>query len=379
MKISVSYSELFDVMNFSSVVLSDKSVEDRMKNVIFLIREGSVKVCFYTALTFCRTELENASVIDLEGDEWLFQVKAADLVKVLGGFTNLSKTKVEFLEFEESRNKVKVMISEVALKDEDSRMNQVSVFYLDNVPIIESVSRDIKMDFPSDPEVVNSGDILLYVDSLLPIMNNDSATSTGGKLNFAEDFVFVITSSMSAFFRNRLTESFKGMALGYSSVNFLKKLGSRGDLSVKRLEKYLCASVGVVEAFMRHQPVRIRYQQFVNRFSKENGLVVNRMYLKDVLRRMGSVSSEGNCKILENGDLSVENDSFSQIIPVDKTKGDVVGVGFKVSVPIIEKLIIGNDSVFPETVFIYLLKASSSYSLFITDRTGSWFTQTQVR
>ena len=267
MKISVSYSELFDVMNFSSVVLSDKSVEDRMKNVIFLVRDGSVKVCFYTALTFCRTELENASVIDLDGDEWLFQVKAAELVKVLSGFTNLSKTKVDSFEFEESRNKVKVMISEVALKDEDSRMNQVSVFYLDNVPIIESVGRDIKMDFPSDPEVVNSGDILLYVDSLLPIMSNDSATSTGGKLNFAEDFVFVITSSMSAFFRNRLTDSFKGMALGYSSVNFLKKLGSRGDLSVKRLEKYLCVSVGVVEAFMRHQPVRIRYQQFVNRFS----------------------------------------------------------------------------------------------------------------
>ena len=64
---------------------------------------------------------------------------------------------------------------------------------------------------------------------------------------------------------------------------------------------------------------------------------------------------------------------------MDKTKGEVVGIGFKVSVPIIEKLIIGNDSVFPETVFIYLLKASSSYSLFITDRTGSWFTQTQVR
>ena len=366
-------------MNFSSVVLSDKSVEDRMKNVIFLVREGSVKVCFYTALTFCRTELENASVIDLDGDEWLFQVKAAELVKVLSGFTNLSKTKVDSFEFEESRNKVKVMISEVALKDDDSRMNQVSVFYLDNVPIIESVGRDIKMAFPSDPEVVNSGDILLYVDSLLPIMSNDSATSTGGKLNFAEDFVFVITSSMSAFFRNRLTDSFKGMALGYSSVNFLKKLGSRGDLSVKRLEKYLCVSVGVVEAFMRHQPVRIRYQQFVNRFSKENGLVVDRMYLKDVLRRMGSVSTEGNCKILENGDLSVENDNFSQIIPVDKTKGEVVGIGFKVSVPIIEKLIIGNDSVFPETVFIYLLKASSSYSLFITDRTGSWFTQTQVR
>jgi hypothetical protein len=94
---------------------------------------------------------------------------------------------------------------------------------------------------------------------------------------------------------------------------------------------------------------------------------------------MGGVSTDGRCTILENGDLSVENSQFSQVIPVDKTKGDVAGISFKIFVPIIEKLIVGQDNVFPETMFIYLLKVSSSYSIFFTDKTGSWFSQAQVR
>lgn len=379
MKISVSYQELSEVMNFSSGVLSDKSVEEKMKNVIFLVKEGSVKVCFYTALTFCRTELENAEVEELDNEEWVFQVKAADLMKVIGGFSSLYKTKVEKFEFEEFRNKIRVSVSETAIKEEDSRMNQVSVFDLDNVPVLDSISKDIRMEFPEDADVVPSGDILLYVDSLLPLMTNDSATSTGSKLNFAEDYVFVLSSSMSAFFKNKLPDAFKGTTLGYSSVSFLKKLSSKGDISVKKLDKYLCVSVGLVEAFMRHQPIKIKYQQFVTRFKKDDGLVLNRLYFKDVLRRMGGVSTDGRCTILENGDLSVENDQFSQVIPVDKTKGNVTGISFKISVPVIEKLIVGQDNVFPETMFIYFLKVSSSYSIFFTDKTGSWFSQAQVR
>lgn len=379
MKITVSYQELSEVMNFSSGVLSDKSVEEKMKNVIFLVKEGSVKVCFYTALTFCRTELENAEIEELNGEEWVFQVKAADLMKVIGGFSSLYKTKVEKFEFEEFRNKIRVSVSETAIKEEDSRMNQVSVFDLDNVPVLDSISKDIRMEFPEDADVVPSGDILLYVDSLLPLMTNDSATSTGSKLNFAEDYVFVLSSSMSAFFKNKLPDAFKGTTLGYSSVSFLKKLSSKGDISVKKLDKYLCVSVGLVEAFMRHQPIKIKYQQFVTRFKKDDGLVLNRLYFKDVLRRMGGVSTDGRCTILENGDLSVENDQFSQVIPVDKTKGNVTGISFKISVPIIEKLIVGQDNVFPETMFIYFLKVSSSYSIFFTDKTGSWFSQAQVR
>lgn len=378
MKFSVSFNELSSVMNVSSIILSDKIVEDKMKNVIFLIRKEGVRVCFYNALTFSRTELSSANVEDVE-DEWMFQVKAAELSKILSGFSTLSKTAVEDIVFEENRNKIRVVVAEKAIKEEDSRMNQVSIFSLDNVPIIDSVGKEVKIVSPEDVDMIPSGDVLLYLDSLFPLMSNDSANSMGSKIHFVDDYVFVMSSFMNVFFKNRLPESFKNMALGYSSVNFLKKLCELGDLSVSKDDKYLYVSVGSTEAFMRHQRVKIKYSQYVERFTKDNGLVLNRLYFKDVLRRMGNVSPDGKCTVLENGDLDVGNTSFNQVIPVDKKKGEVSGISFKISIPVLEKIIIGRDNIFPEELFMYLVKAGSGYSLFFSDKTGSWFSQTQVR
>lgn len=369
MKFSVSYNELSNVLGVSSIILSDKMVEDKMKNVIFLVSKERVRACFYNALTFSRTEMSSAVVEDVDG-EWVFQVKAGELSKIVSGFSTLSKTSVEDIVFEENRNKIKVTVSEKALKEEDARMNQVSSFTLDNVPIIDSVGKDVRIASPEDCELISGGDVQLYLDSLFPLMSNDSANSMGSKLHFVDDYVFVLSSYLNVFFKNRLSDAFKDMALGYSSVNFLKKLCELGDLSVNRDEKYLYVNVGNTEAFLRHQRVKVKYAQYVERFVKENGIGLNRLYFKDVLRRMGNVSVDGKCSILENGDLNVENANFSQVIPVDKTKGDIKGINFKISIPIMEKIIVGKDNIFPEELFMYLVKAGSGYTLFFSDRTG---------
>lgn len=379
MKIVLSYDELTKVLNFSSIILSDKIVEEKMKNAIFVVTKDSVKIVFYNALTFCRTLIENVQTIEgVDEGEWVFQVKFNELMKVLNGYVGLSKTKVDTLEFSDDVSKVKVSVSEVALKDEDASLNQVSVFRIDNVPLLDSIEKDIKMEFPEGADVVSGADVLLYVDSLFPVMANDTGNAIANKLNFADDYVFVLSSYMTAFFKNRLPEHLKGVTLGYSSVNFLKKMAEMGDISLKRTEKYLCVSVGMSEAFMRFQPIRMRYSQYVGRFSKDNGILLNRLYLKDVLRRMGNMSTDGICKI-QGDDLYVENTSFSQVIPIIRSKGEVEGVSFKISVPTIEKLIIGKDSAFPEEIFLYLKKEGSGYALFFADKTGAWFTQTQVR
>lgn len=380
MRVSVSYEEIMRVLNFSSIILSDKIVEEKMKNTIFIVSKDSMKVAFYNPLTFCRTELENVkNVEDIKETPWVFQVKYADLMKVLSGFTGLSKTKVSDITLASESSKIKIIVSEEALNEADSVLNQESVFRIDNVPIIESVSKDINMAFPEDSDIVSGGDVLVYVDSLFPVMSNDSGNAIANKLNFAEDYVFVLSSYMTAFFKNKLPEAFQGITLGYSSVNFLKKLAELGDMTVKRTDKFLCVSVGLCESFMRFQPIRMKYKQYIDRFSRDNGILLNRLYFKDVLRRMGSMSADGTCKILDDGNLSVENINFSQVIPVVRAKGEVAGISFRVSVPTLEKLIIGRDNTFPEEIFLYLKKEGAGYALFLTDKTGAWFAMTQVR
>ena len=135
---------------------------------------------------------------------------------------------------------------------------------------------------------------------------------------------------------------------------------------------------GNTEAFMRHQPVKIKYQQYIKMMSRDNGVVLNRLYFKDVLKRVGMVSTEGKLTILDDGDITIETPNFNQMIPTEKTRGEVSGVNFKFSINLFERLIVGSDKIFPEEIFLYIVKAESRYALFFTDKKGAWFSMTQV-
>lgn len=381
MKAKVSYSELSSVLGYVNTILSDKTVDNKMKNVIFLVEKGEVTVVGYSALTFARTRLND---VETEGvdESWDFQVKSADLNKIISSYSSLYKTKVDYIEFEKntSSNKIRVIVHEEAIKEEDSRLAQVGRFNLDNIPILESVNKEIHMEFPSEPDSILSGDLLLYIDSLFPLMSNDSSNSLGSKLNFSNDYIFVTTSYISSFFMNKLPDSFKGLTLGYSSVNFLKKLCDGVEsIDVQRIDRYLCIQSGMTEAFLKYQNVRVRHETYVNRMSTDNGIILDRLYLKDVLKRMMVASQDGVAQMKEHG-LEVSNDGFMQVIPVNNKKGDIENLKFKLSVPVLVKTIIGDDNMFPDEVFLYFVKTGpTGYLLYVKDATGSWFSTIQVR
>lgn len=379
MKISLKYDELVETLGFATTVLSDKSVEDKMKNVIFLVEEDSVRVVGYNAFTFSRTEIENISVEDIPGNGWQFQVRAANLLKILSSFSSLSKTKVDGVDFEEDGVRIKISIHENAIKEEDERLSQTCVFQMENIPIMNNVMKDINMDFPEDVELVDSADLSLYLESLLPLMSNDSASKNESKLNFASDYVFVMSAQMSAYFKNKLPDAFKGLTLSYSSVNFLKKLteGSN-NINICRIDKYLCIQSNNTEAFMRYQNIKIKYQAYLQRLNKDKGIVVDRLYLKDVLRRMSNISPDGKMVITDTGILEVSNSNFYQEIPLIKVKDGTAGISFNVSVSFLEKAIVGRDDVLSDELFIYFVPTARGYSIFLLDKTGAWLSNTTV-
>lgn len=381
MKAKVSYSELSTVLGYVNTILSDKTVDDKMKNVIFLVEKDEVTVVGYSALTFARTRMNDVETEGVEGN-WDFQVKSADLNKIISSYNSLYKTKVNYIEFEKnpSNNKIRVIVHEEAINEEDARLAQTSRFNLDNIPILDSVNKEIHMEFPSDPDSILSGDLLLYIDSLFPLMSNDSASSLVSKLNFSADYIFVTASYISSFFVNKLPDSFKGLTLGYSSVNFLKRLCEGVEsIDVQRIDRYLCIQSGMTEAFLKYQNVRVRHEPYVKRMNTDNGIVLDRLYLKDVLKRMMVSSQDGVAQMKDLG-LEVSNDGFMQVIPVNNKKGDVDNLKFKISVPVLVKTIVGDDSVFPDQLFLYFVKTGpTGYMLYVKDATGGWFSTIQVR
>lgn len=380
MKIVVDFEELNKVLGYIQTILSDKSVEDKVKNVIFFVNNDEVTVIGYNQITFSRTLLEKVSCEDIPESGWEFQIKASDLNKIMSAYSNLFKTKVENIDIEDDNVRTKITVHEIPLDEEkDAKLAQDSIFEVENAPILAKILSDIKTEFPESSESIPSNDLLLYIGSLLPLMSNDSSNSTASKLNFAEDYVFTLNSSCSAFFQNKLPEDFKGITLGYSSVGFLKKLCEGTDfVSVARNKQYLCIESGNTQAFMRYKPIKINYRSYIQKKSKEKGIVVDRLYMKDVLRRLGSVSPDGKMHINEDNTITVMNDVFQQEVPLEKCKPDTAGINFKVSIPIMTSLILGSDDVFSSDLFIYFVETTRSYIVYIQDSTGTWFSSTQA-
>ena len=379
MKITLSYQNLMNVLAFPNTVLSDKSVDDKMKNVIFLVGSEGVRVVGYNAFTFSRTEMVAIEIEDIPENGWEFQVKAPVLNKILSSFSNLYKTRVDRVSFSDNGVKIKLSVFEEAIRDEDSRLAQVSEFYMESVPIIMNVNKEIHMNFPEGTELLPSGDLTLYIDSLMPLMSNDSAGSNSGKMNFAGDYVFVMLGYMSAFFKNRLPEAFKELSLSYSSINFLKKLTEGVEaIEVCRIDKYLCVRSGNTEAFMKYQNIKMKYEAYLKRLDKKLGVCVDRFYLKDVLRRMGNVSTDGKMFVTEDGNLSVVCSDFQQNIPLNQVKPGTAGIGFNATIKYFENAIIGREDVFDGDVFIYFVPSARGYMIFMQDKSGAWISNTQV-
>ena len=83
MKISVDFEELNRVLSYVYTILSDKSVEEKVKNVIFIVKDDEVTVIGYNQITFSRTTLEKVTCEDIPESGWEFQIKSSDLNKIM--------------------------------------------------------------------------------------------------------------------------------------------------------------------------------------------------------------------------------------------------------------------------------------------------------
>ena len=382
MKISLDFAEFTKVLGYINTVLSDKSVEEKVKNVIFLVTESDVTLVGYNPITFCKTglDLDKISIEGVSEKGWEFQIRANELNKIVSSYSSLFKTKVDGIDIEDNNFGTKITVHEKPIDEEkDARLAQDSVYEVENAPIMSKIINDITTGFPAGGDWVASSDLLVYLSSLLPLMSNDSANSTASKLHFAEDYVFTMSSSTSAFFKNNLTKEFKGITLGYSSVSFIKKLCESSDMiMVARDNLHLCLMAGNTEAYIRYKPIKINYKVYIDKKSKDKGISVDRLYMKDVLKRMGSMSVDGKMIVSDGENLTVMNELFQQEVPLIKCKEGTVGISFKISIPILSSLMLGDEAFLKSELFIYFVETSRSYIIYIQDSSGIWFTSTQV-
>ena len=111
--------------------------------------------------------------------------------------------------------------------------------------------------------------------------------------------------------------------------------------------------------------------------------MLDRQYFRDVLKRLSLASDAVEVKIEANADsIVVQNSKFSQSVPITNSKGlDALGsVSFKVLPDVMNKAIIGDDSQFSNSVFMYFAPTQNGgYSLVFSDDSGFWFSVASIR
>lgn len=391
MKLRLHFNKLVEKLEDVSTVVEDTMLDESVKNIIFKLGNKSLTLAGYNPRAICRTILDPVDVETEFSENELpesgviyFQIKAKELNTFLNTFKGLKQTEAEMCEFETFNNRIRLNITEVPKDAEKEYLRQTSRWIFDTLPVKDYIIEEINTVIDGSKLVnVASDDVLLYLSSLMPLLQNNGGDNLPSKIHFSNEYVFTV-SNFATLFENILPEAFHDIVLTYSSVSFLKKVVEKNEvIFVGKTDTHLIIRVDDSEAFLRFQTKMPDHTLYVNSFKKDHAVVIDRQYFKDVLRRFTLVNEAITFEVKPNENvITLNNTKSTQDIPLLQTKNmeSLEGAKFKLAWQILSKAIIGDDAVFSEQLFLYILpNPKSGYTLVFSDNSGKWFSLVQVR
>lgn len=395
MKLRIPFDILINNLDYVSTVVEDKLLDDSMRNIIFKLSERGVSLIGYNSIAICKTHLQEGDYRvefgegDLktseEGEVMYIQVKSKELNNFLSTFKSLNKTKPSDVLFETINAKIRLTVFEEPVDASDTHLSQPSVWVYDNINVKENVLKEINQKIEEGGQSLQSLDILLYLTTLLPLLSDEGGNSLPSKMHFSKDYVYVMPKMFATLFTNVLPEAFQDVVLSYSALNFLKKVLDHNDVvSVNKTATHVTLVTDTSEALLRYTTKMPDQKVYQNAVKKDNGVGIDKLYLKDVLKRL-SISNESITITIKANEekMEVKNSKFNQVIPLTQVKG-MEGLGsvvFKLTPEILNKAVIGdNTGAFPDELFLYVVpQQTSGYTLVFADSTSSWFSIISVR
>lgn len=396
MKLTCNFDTLLSCLIPISTVVEDSLSSEDMKNVIFRISsDGTVKLVGINKLITYKKPIPSGEYsVEPAGEEeynenglFYMQIKSKELISFLNTFKSMKKTKAESVTFETFRNKVKTTVLE---RDTDSSIPEselkphISSWMFDNLPIKPYSFTKINQVFPTEGEtVVETNAFSWYATSLLPIMSN-AGTNMYSKLTFGADKVVAFNISFTALLDNLLPDIFQGVTLAYRTISFLKDvICCESTVNCNKTDEDICFQSDSFEAFVHYGKDVAEYKVYLDRFDKTHGVVLDRQYFRDVLKRLSLGNDMITFAVLpETGEIEVSNSKFNQTLGVLNIKGmDEIGkISFKILPDTLSKMIIGDDGAFSESMFMYFIPNKGGGFIFnITDDSGQWFSTASVR
>lgn len=375
---SMNFEELQGLLSHATAVTSDSALKEADKTIVFMIKE-EVESLIAAKNSDLMARVTFTPELVKEGGS--IQVNSSELSKILSTFTGLSRTKVDSVEFRENNAKVQVIVHESGIDEESDAYGGNTSYSLDNIKIKERLLNDISVEFDEDnAETVSTAELDIILGALMPVMDNKKGVNNN-LIHFAEDMVFVMDTRGQVFYKNVLPEVFGNSSFRYTSIAYMRKMiETSNHLSVVISgNKFAIRSEdGMVEAFINNIPVRFNYKPTLEGITKQNGVILDRAFLKDIIRRLAFTGTDPTLAIKEDG-VHITTSDFARVVPILQAKGDIFGVEFKVKTSLLSSMIIGEDSVMSPNLFMYLEKGRRvGYQLTISDDSGAFLSNTMV-
>jgi hypothetical protein len=374
----LDYDNLVYLLDNATSVTSDSALKGADKTIFFLIKdEGESIAVAKNSDLFIRVKFTP----ELVKEAGNVQVNSSELSKILGTFSNLSRTRVESIEFKVHKSKVQVIVHESALDEDYQDFAGDTSYSLDSINIKEKTLQDISVEFDDENAVdVDSMELDIVLSTLLPIMDSKKGLNNN-QIHFASDQIFVMDNRSQIFYKNILPEVFSNSSFRYTSVAYMRKLIQTSNhlrVVISGNKFAIRSESGEVEAYINQLGVRFNYKPTLEKITKENGIILDRAFLKDIIRRLSIMGSDPKVSIQEDG-VHITTESFSRVIPISNSKGNVEGMEFKVNSSLLASMVIGDDSVMSNNLFLYLEPVKPrGIQLTISDDSGAFLSNTKV-
>lgn len=373
----LDYNTLTYLLDNATSVTSDSALKDADKTIFFLVNnEGESIAVAKNSDLFIRVKFTP----ELVKEAGNVQLNSSELSKILGTFSSLSRTRVESVEFKVNNSKVQVIVHEVALDEGYEEFAGDTSYSLDSIKIKEKTLQDISVEFDDENAVdVDSMELDIVLSTLMPIMDSKKGLNNN-QIHFASDQIFVMDNRSQVFYKNILPEVFGNSAFRYTSVAYMRKMIQTSNhlrVVISGNKFAIRSENGEIEAYINQLGVRFNYKPTLEGITKENGIVLDRAFLKDIIRRLSIMGSDPKVSIQEDG-VHITTESFSRVIPIMNSKGNVEGIEFKVNSSLLSSMIIGDDSVMSNDLFLYFERATRGIQLTISDDSGAFLSNTRV-
>lgn len=386
MIIATSLETLETSMETVTSIVSDRMLQEDLKNVIVWVQGTEVRFAAYSGQIISATKVD-AEVVNATEGESFHQLKAKDINDVLTTLRGLTRTKVERIELHIKDTEAVMHVHEAPLDAEipnAESYRQVSRFRITKPAIKDLVKTEVKkIDTSVEGVVIPSGDLLIYINALYPTVAKETRESTNNVL-FGKEQIYTVLAPYSAIMDNKLPEVISGFRLANTVVNFVKNFISNHDTfeihkDVKDngmviLTLKVDNSIALIKCADMSRAFDItNFQQL-----PENGIVVDKAFLIDVLKRMSLDNDAAHVNIEMNGgsgELNIASKKYTGNIPVIQSKGEGKFT-FSIRSELLSSAIFSHANYFGETIFLYLENGErNNIVMGVKDNTNIWKTK----